>query len=348
MPRVICAAIVILGFSLVAFAQGDQAVPHVLVIGTGGTISGGVDAVTGQSKSLGARDLVALVPSLTNNVAVEEEDFSRIGSSSMTPTLQFKLAQHVQDLFGKRPDLAGIVITHGTDSLEETAYVLDLVVHDPRPVVFAAAQRPPRVSDSDGPRNLEDAIRTAISPKSRDKGVLVVLNEDIHSARYVTKTHSVAVESFRSGKKGMLGTVDNGKVIFYNSPLNSLTIRTNSIEPKVDLIRLTAGDEGKFINYAVETKSSGIVVEAFGRGNMPQPVVNAVSNARKAGLIVVIVSRTQEGRVEISEDLLKSGVITGEDLEGFKARVLLMLALGTTHDPATIQNWFHQAAGVSY
>ena len=159
-------------------AQTSRAVPRVYVIGTGGTISGGVDPATGQAKSLSAKDLVALVPGLKGKVEIEEEDYTRIGSSSMTPEIQFKLAQRVNELFKTRKDLAGIVVTHGTDSLEETSFLLDLVITDPRPVVFAAAQRPPRVSDSDGPRNLENAIRIAMSPQSRDKGVMVSLNED--------------------------------------------------------------------------------------------------------------------------------------------------------------------------
>jgi L-asparaginase len=332
--------------SVGAVSQSRSAVPHVYVIGTGGTISGGIDPATGQSKSLGAKDLIALVPTLKDKVAIEEEDFTNIGSSSMTPEIQFRLAQRVQDLFKTRADLAGIVITHGTDSLEETSFLLDLVVDDPRPVVFAAAQRPPRVSDSDGPRNLENAIRTAMSPQARNMGVLVSLNEDLNAARYVTKSHSIAVESFQSGKKGLVGTVDNGTVIFYSAPLNRVTIPAKAVEPRVDLVRLVAGDQGKFISYAVESRAAAVVVEAFGRGNMPRPVVEAVDKARKAGLIVVIVSRTAEGRVELPDSLVKSGVISGEDLDGLKARILLTVALGATKDIATIQNWFHAAAGV--
>lgn len=339
-------AAAVLCLQAVAATQSASPIPKVFVIGTGGTISGGVDPATGQARSLTAKDLVGLVPSLKGKIEIEEEDFARIGSSSMTPEIQFKLARRVQELFTTRRDLSGIVITHGTDSLEETAYMLDLVVNDPRPVVFAAAQRPPRVSDSDGPRNLECAIRTALAPQARDKGVMVVLNEDIHSARYVEKTHSVAVESFKSGKKGMLGTVDNGHVIFYNAPLNRVTIPSAKVEPGVDLVRLVAGDQGKFIRHSVETKAAGVVVEAFGRGNMPSPVVEAVRKAREAGLIVVIVSRTDEGRVEISENLKSAGVISGEDLDGLKARILLTVALGATRDPAQIQKWFSAAAGV--
>jgi L-asparaginase len=345
-PTLVVTVALAVGLTMPVRTQTPGPIPKVRVIGTGGTISGGVDPATGQSKSLTAKDLVALVPTLTGQVSIEEEDFTNIGSSSMTPDIQFRLARRVVDLFASRPDLAGIVITHGTDSLEETSFLVDLIVNDPRPVVFAAAQRPPRVPDSDGPRNLENAIRAAIAPQSRDKGVLVSLNEDLHAARYVTKSHSVAVESFQSGKKGMLGIVDNGAVIFYNAPLNRVTIPARAVESNVDLVRLVAGDQGKFIAYAVQTKAAGIVVEAFGRGNMPRPVLDAIGAARRAGVVVVVVSRTQEGRVELSDALLQSGVISGEDLDGLKARVLLMVALGATKDIPTIQQWFHRAGGV--
>ncbi len=336
--------IFVLTVSLSAFSQSLPA-PKVVVIGTGGTISGGVDAETGQRRSLGASDLVALVPSLKDNVQIEEEDFSRIGSSSMTPEIQFRLASRVRDLFESRDDLAGIVVTHGTDSLEETAFFVDLLHDDSRPVVFAAAQRAPRVSDSDGPRNLEAAIRTAISPNARDMGVLVALNDDLHAARYVTKHHSVAVESFESGKKGMLGTIDQGKVIFYSKPLNRVRISASRVEPGVDLVRLVAGDTGKFIRHSIETGARGIVIEAFGRGNMPRPVMEALTAALEAGQVVVVVSRTVEGRVALSSRLLEAGVIEGEDLDGLKARIVLMLALGAEIEIDEIQDLFRRVGG---
>ncbi len=212
---------------------------------------------------------------------------------------------------------------------------------------MTAAQRPPRVPDSDGPRNLEAAIRTAISPRARNKGVLVVLNDEIHSARYVSKTHSVAVESFQSGRKGIVGVVDDGRVIVYNEPLNRIRIETSRVEPEVDLIRLAVGDQGKFIRHAVESRSAGIVLEVFGRGNMPAPVIEAVRKARQEEVAVVVVSRTREGRVDLPETLRKAGVIEGEDIPGLKARVLLMIALGATRDVSRIQAWFRSAAGAA-
>ena len=336
--------VVLLLLCLPAFSQAIP-VPKVYVIGTGGTISGGVDPETGLRRRLSASDLVDLVPSLRDNVGIEEEDFSRIGSSSMTPEIQFRLASRVRELFDSRDDLAGIVITHGTDSLEETAFFLDLLHDDPRPVVFTAAQRPPRVSDSDGPRNLEAAIRTAISPNARDMGVLVALNDDLHAARYVTKHHSVAVESFESGKKGMLGTIDQGKVIFYSKPLNRVRIFASRVEPGVDLVRLVAGDTGKFIRYSTETGARGIVIEAFGRGNIPRPVMEALTAALEAGQVVVVVSRTTEGRVALSSRLRDAGVIEGEDLDGLKARIVLMLALGAEIGVDEIQDLFRRVGG---
>ena len=329
-------------------AQGvpeEEARSKVFVIATGGTISGGVDPETGEPRSLGAADLVALVPELDRQVDIEEEDFTRIGSSSMTPEIQFRIAMRVRELFTLRSDLTGIVITHGTDSLEETAFLIDLLHDDPRPVVFAAAQRPPRVSDSDGPRNLAAAIRTAITPGARDIGVLVVLNDQIHSARYVTKGHSVAVEAFQSGRKGMVGTIDDGRVIFYASPLNRVFIPAPRIEPSVDLVRLVAGDMGKFIRHSGDTDARGVVIEAFGRGNMPRPVLDAVNEVLDRGLSVVVVSRTAEGRVELPPRLTEAGVIEGEDLDGLKARIVLMLALGANMTPGEIQALYVSVGG---
>ena len=144
----------------------------------------------------------------------------------------------------------------------------------------------------------------------------------------------------------MVGTIDSGMVIFYSAPLKRFTIPAPRIDPAVDLVRLVSGDTGKFILHSIETGAAGIVVEAFGRGNLPVRVHETVERAREAGLAVVVVSRTQEGRLELSEQLRRSGVIWGEDLDGLKAPVLLMLALGTTNDIATIGQWFRRAGGL--
>ena len=220
---------------LVFAAQASgQPLPAVHLIGTGGTISGGAGG------PLNAGDLRAALPGLDSVASVTTEDFVRIGSSRMHPELQFQLAERIAAVFAERPELAGIVVTHGTDSLEETAFLLDLVLPSGRPVVFAAAQRPPRYEDSDGPRNLLDAIRVAGSDRSRGLGVLVVLNGQIHAAREVKKTHSIALHAFASPDTGPVGMVDEGTVLLFTTPARRLHLPAASVEPAVELVRLTA------------------------------------------------------------------------------------------------------------
>src|SRR5437899_8113489 len=196
---------------------GPPDLPHVHLLATGGTISGG-------QQSLDAAGLTALVPGLAQVATVTIEDVTRIGSSRMTPDIQFRLATRINELFGRDPQLAGIVVTHGTDTLEETAFLVDLLVRDDRPVVFAAAQRPPRESDSDGPRNLLNAFRIAASSGARGVGTLVTLNDEIHSARHVRKTHAVALDAFQSPGAGPVGFVDGGRVAIARRPASRVAI----------------------------------------------------------------------------------------------------------------------------
>jgi L-asparaginase len=319
--------------------QTPREVPKVHLLGTGGTISGGA------SGSLGAGDLVSLVSDLASVAQVSFEDFSSIGSSRMTPELQFQLARRVQALLSERPDLAGIVITHGTDSLEETAFLVDLVVPPGKPVVFAAAQRPPREADTDGPRNLRNAIRIASLPEMGGLGVLVTLNDEIHSARDVRKTHATAVNAFVSVGTGPIGLVDAGRVYLYHRPARHLTIETQAVEPKVELIGLYAGSGGQAIRQATDSAARGIVVEVFGRGNIPPEAMEAVRDAREKGMVVVFSSRTGGGRVELGDEALRAGVVSAEDLDGLKARILLVVALGAGADAGRIGEYFRKLSG---
>jgi len=251
---------------VLASQASGQPLPQVHLIGTGGTISGGAGG------PLNAGDLRAALPGLDSVASVTTEDFVRIGSSRMHPELQFQLAERVAAVFAERPELAGIVVTHGTDSLEETAFLLDLVLPSGRPVVFAAAQRPPRYEDSDGPRNLLDAIRVAGSRRSRDLGVLVVLNGQIHAAREVKKTHSIALHAFASPDTGPVGMVDEGEILLFSIPRRRHHLATSGVEPRVELVRLSAGGGAAALQGAAEAGARGIVVEVFGRGNAPPPV----------------------------------------------------------------------------
>ena len=317
----------------------SSAVPKVHLLGTGGTISGG------RGGALGASDLAALVSDLSSVAEVSLEDYSSIGSSRMTPELQFRLAQRVRTLFQEQSDLAGIVITHGTDSLEETAFLLDLVVPTGKPVVFAAAQRPPRESDTDGPRNLLNAIRIAAHPGARGLGVLVTLNDEIHAARDVRKTHAIALDAFVSPWVGPIGHVDSGRVYLYHRPARLLTIEAPAVEPRVDLVTLYAGSDGSAIRHAAASGMRGIVVEVFGRGNLPPEAMAAVTEAREKGVVIVFTTRTGGGRVEIGEDARRAGVLSAEDLDGLKARILLVVALGAGADADGITSYFRRLAG---
>lgn len=313
-----------------AIAAAANDLPQVHLLGTGGTISGGA---TG---SLRARDLAELVPGLASIANVSVEDFSNIGSSRMTPELQFRLAERVRAVFKERPELSGIVITHGTDSLEETAFFVDLLVPAGKPVVFTAAQRPPRESDSDGPRNLANAIRIAASPRMRGLGVLVTLNDEIHGARDVRKTHAILVNAFVSPWGGPLGQVDDGQVYLFYRPARRLELEAPRVEPRVDLVRLYTGSDGSAVRQAVQSGSRGIVVEVFGRGNAPPPVMDAVTEARAKDVVVVFTTRTGGGRVELDEEARRAGVLSGEDLDGLKARIVLIVALGAMESDSKV------------
>ena len=329
-------AILLGGFALGGAAQ---TLPRVHLITTGGTIAGGA---TG---SLKAEDFVALVPEIAKVARLTSEDFVNIGSSRMTPEVQFKLAGRVNEIFRADPDLAGIVITHGTDSLEETAFLVDLLVPPVRPVVFAAAQRPPRETDTDGPRNLLNAVRVAASPVAREAGVLVTLNDEIHAARDVRKTHAIALDAFKSPWLGPVGYVDGGSVYLMQRPGRHLTLQISRIEPRVDLITLVSGSDGHLERAAVAAGAKGLVLEVFGRGNVPPAVMDAVKEARAKGVVVVFTTRTRGGRVEVNDEAKKLGVVSGEDLDGLKARMLLVAALGATSDPTVIQGHFTTLAG---
>lgn len=319
--------------------EAGSALPKVHLLGTGGTISGG------RERSLTAKDLAELIPDLDQVAEVSVEDYSSIGSSRMTPELQFRLASRVRAVFDERPDLSGIVVTHGTDSLEETAFLLDLLVPAGRPVVFTAAQRPPREVDTDGPRNLGNAVRIAASADMPGLGVLVTLNDEIHAARDVRKTHSVAVNAFASLSQGPIGQVDSGRLYLYARPVRRLTLAAEQIEPRVELVTLYPGSDGSQIAAAVDSGKRGIVVEVFGRGNAPPGVMEAVTKAREKGVVVVFTTRTGGGRVELSEGAARAGVISGEDVDGLKARVLLTVALGAGADLDALREYFRRLSG---
>lgn len=314
--------------------------PRIHLLSTGGTIAGGPQG------ALTAENLVERAPDLARAADVTFEDFLRIGSSRITPELQLSLARRVQEIFAKDPELTGIVITHGTDTLEESAFFLDLLVNDERPVVFAAAQRPPREVDSDGPRNLLNAVLIAASPTSRGAGVMVTLNGEIHGAHDVRKTHSISLDSFRSPGVGPLGYLDGANVVFTSRPTRRFHLRAEAVETKVDLLTLVAGSDGRLIDASVGSGARGLVIETFGRGNVPEAAMAAVARARKLGIVVVFTTRTRGGRVEVDAAARELGVIGASDLDGLKARMVLVAALPATQDSVLIQSYYDRLSGL--
>ena len=317
-------------------AAQQPELPHLLVLATGGTIAGraGGPSLTGD-------ELVAAVPALERFTV---EQFSSVGSSAMTPGHWVRLGKRVNKAFAGDPALAGVIITHGTDSMEETAYFLHLTVKDARPVVMVGAMRNASAVSADGPINLLSAVRTALTPEARDKGVLVVLNEWIHSARDVRKMDSNRVDTF-SSEWGPLGLVDSDRVLFRrtlttrHTTSSELDLSGVAVLPPVAIVADFAGHNGSGL-LAWAEQSEGVVLQAFANGRASPGARRAVNDLAGRGAPVVIASRVPEGRVMNSQAGNRGWPVTAGDLSPHKARILLMLALTRTKDPVEIQGLF--------
>ncbi|MBN1232254.1 MAG: asparaginase [Candidatus Coatesbacteria bacterium] len=304
----------------------------VLILTTGGTIMMSYDHESGVIPSKSGAELIASVPQVSEYAHVDICEFMNIPSPHITPEKMFDLAKEV-DRQIKYYD--GIIITHGTDTLEETAYMLDLVCSSSKPIVFTAAMRSNDDIGVDGPRNLLSSVRTVCSPSAIGKGVMVVLNDTIFGAREVTKTCTNNVAAFESPQYGHLGVVDEDRIVFYRESTVRDRIITDSIDSRVELIKMTAGSDSKFFHTCIDAGMKGIVVEALGRGNIPPSAIEGVKKALDAKLIIIMVSRTYNGRVlDVygyeggGKKLKEMGVIMGGDLRGPKARIKLMVLLG--------------------
>lgn len=318
--------------------------PKVAVIFTGGTISMSVDPRIGAAiPSLSSQEILSLMTNIDKYAEIEIINFSKLPSPHISPLLMMDLRKlAVQTL--EREDITGIIITHGTDTLEETAYLLDLAIDSPKPVIITGAMRNSSELGYDGPSNLAAAVCTAISPQSVGKGVLVVMNNEVNAASEVTKTNTLSLDTFKSLEFGPLGIVDNDEVIFHREITSRQHIPTDSIEPNVDLIKCAAGMDSRLIKHCVDSGVRGIVIEALGRGNVPPAMVEGIEYAINHNIIVVMVSRCPTGRVLDSygyegggRHLRNLGVILGGDLPGQKARIKLMLSLGFTRDQNKIR-----------
>lgn len=320
----------------------------VAIIFTGGTISMQIDEnIKAAVPALGGQEVLSYVKDVSNIADIEVDDYISLPSPYITPSIMLNLAKHVQTYID-RDDITGVIITHGTDTLEETAYFLDLNLRTEKPIILVGAMRSVSELGYDGPSNLVAAIRTAISPDARNKGVLVVMNGDINAANEVMKTHTMALDTFKSLEFGPLGIVDDNQVLFYRSSTHISThIPTNKIEEQVYLIKVVAGMDGDLVDYYIIKGAKGLVIEALGRGNVPPMMVPAIKKAIESGIKVILVSRCPKGRVFDnygypggSKKLREMGVIFGGNLSGQKARIKLMLALGYKNDYDYIKSVF--------
>src|SRR5579872_2242794 len=327
-----------------------QKLPTVAVLSTGGTIASKHDPLKGgYLPALSGEDLIAAVPTIKTIAQIQVEQISNISSSDMTPEIWIRLAARVNELLAK-PEIAGIVVTHGTNTLEETAYFLDLTTMSTKPVIMVGAERPASDPDSDGPRNLLDAIRVAISPEGVSKGVMVVMNGQINAARDVTKTNTSQVETFRSLEFGALGVVDVQSVRFYRAPLRREAIAVNSKTQlgNVDIVMSYAGANGSVIRSVLRDGAvQGLVIAGLGLGGLPAPMFDAIQEARARGIPIVISTRVPTGRVfplsamkGSALTLKQIGCVLADNLSPQKARILLMLALTKTTAPETLQKYF--------
>jgi L-asparaginase len=327
-----------------------QGLPSIGVLSTGGTIASRQDpAKGGYVPALSGEDLVAAVPAIKKVAQIQVEQISNIPSPDMTPEIWRRLAGRINELLA-RPEIAGIVVTHGTDTLEETAYFLDLTIISNKPVILVGAQRPASDPDSDGPRNLLDAIRVATAPEAIGKGAMIVMNGQINAARDVTKTNTSQVETFRSLEFGAIGTVDAEKVRLYRAPLRRQTFTVDSTTKlgRVEIVMSYAGADGLLIRSLVRDNSiQGLVVSGTGLGDVSGTMFDAIQEFRARGIPIVISTRVPTGRVfplsagkGSALTLRQIGCVLADNLSPQKARILLILGLTKTRDPEMLQKYF--------
>jgi len=317
------------------------------VLFTGGTISMKLDQTGAAQPAMGATEILAQVPALRSIADIDSEDFSRLPGGHVTPDAMWRLARRAAAWL-ERPDIDGLVITHGTDTIEETAYLLDLVLTSEKPVVLVGTMRTISDPSWDGPGNLMAAARVAASPAARAHGVLVVMDEQILPAREVRKVHTESSGSFATPEFGPLGVVDAGTVIFKRSPLTRPAwqqpgaepgLRVTGLETRVELIQAYTGMSDRVVRCATGGDTRGLAVVAFGRGNVPPAIVPALGDAIGTGILVTISSRCVAGRVRPrygyeggGRQLVQIGAVLAGDLSGAKARLLQMVALAMTGD----------------
>ena len=306
----------------------------VALLTTGGTIASRHNAASGAFvAAIGADDMAALVQGVPPGVTLRAEAFCNVNSFRMDLPTGFALARRIAAVLAE-PDVLGAVVTHGTDTMEESAFLAGLTVPADKPVVFTGAQRNADEADTDGPRNLSEAVQLAASPLARGLGTVILFDGVFHAARDVRKTHTSRPGTFNSADHGKLGMVDEGAVRLYRRPADLTHHAIERIEPEVVLIKMAMGMDDRFMRWAMANGTRGFVLEAFGIGNCPPVFVEATREAVARGIPVLVTSRCGEGRVKPvygnggGVDLAAAGAIFAGDLTGQKARILLSVLLG--------------------
>jgi L-asparaginase len=339
---------------MLATAPAAWALPKIKILATGGTIAGAqaTQADAGyKSGTFSVNDLIKAVPQMTNLAVLSGEQVANIGSQTMNHEVWLKLAGRVNEAL-KSDDTDGVVITHGTDTMEETAYFLSLVVKSDKPVVLVGSMRPATAISADGPINLYNGVALAASPEAKGRGPLVVLNDTIHYAREAQKMHTTHMNTFDSPNRGLAGVMNTGKATFYSiistrhTTKSEFSVDALTVEnlPLVVIVFSYVNLGGLMIDAMVEKGVKGIVLAGVGDGNTTDAALAALERAAKKGVAVVRCSRTGSGivdrNVEVNDD--KLGLIAGMELSPQKARVLLMLGLTKTSDPSKLQEYFYQ------
>ena len=353
LPAIPRLARVFAGLLLLAASLAQaQEVPRVRLLATGGTIS------NRQGGRLTHKDLLDAIPGLDKYVRAESEQFANVASSQLTIEQWLQLARRINELFSREADLAGIVVTSGTDTLEETAYFLNLTVRDTRPVVVVGSMRNPSTLGYEGAANLLEGFRVAADPMSRNKGVLVVLNDEINAAREVTKTDAHRLHTFQTRGYGVLGVVDSDRVVYFRDVLKRHTARSEfdptslTSLPRVDVIMVYQGASSDLIRSAVDLGAKGLVIASAGAGATSGTQQEGIRYAAEKGVFVVTSTRTGGGRIPAGrsgggppgrdggDEQRRRFMLGSEDLSPLKARILLMLALTKTQDLAEIRRMF--------
>ena len=325
-------------------AWSQEKLPLVKIVATGGTIA------NTPSGRLHAGEVVEAIPQLKNVARLDVEELMRVGSSSITVANWLTLSKRINEILAKEPEVKAVVVTHGSNTVEETAYFLSLTVKSDKPVVLTAAQRQFTTLSSDSPKNFLQAVRVAASDAARGKGALVVANDTINAAREVTKEISYRLETYSGKDIGVLGFVDDDQVTFYRQPARKHTASTpfdiSALQrlPRVDIVYTYADADGVLIDAAVERgKAEGLVIAAFPTGSPSPAMEKALERITGEGIPVVITNRGGMGRVrDTRAGSGNRGYVWGDNLTPQKARILLMLALTRTREGAELQRIFDE------